>query len=153
MIDLTIPIEGLDTEELLAEWRWLVPRDLKPIHLSKFGNWFFVSDQGAVHLLCLIEGELKQIAVSVQEFARVKDLEDNRAEWYLDGFVEQCHAQGMELGPGECFGWLRHPALGGPFEITNIEKVSLGDYQRRVGQQFRQLRGLEPGATVQAGSG
>lgn len=142
-IDLTISLEGLDTNDLLSEWRWVVSNELRPFQLSKFGNWFFQSADGSVHLLDLIEGELKQIAVSMQEFDRLKDLEDNRAEWYLDGFVFRCHAEGLELGPGECFGWRLHPMMGGAFEFENIQKFSLRIYQCLVGQLLRQLHDME----------
>ncbi len=55
-IDLTIDLERVDTEALLESWRWLVPEDFHPIQMSKFGDWFFVTRNGAVHMLDLLEG-------------------------------------------------------------------------------------------------
>jgi hypothetical protein len=74
IVDLTISLLGLDTEALLREWRWLVPKDFNPIQMSKFGHWFFSDSCGRVHYLDLIEGDLSEIAPSIVEYNRLKDL-------------------------------------------------------------------------------
>jgi hypothetical protein len=138
--DLNISLDGLDTDALLHEWRWVVPADFRPVQLSKFGNWFFVAPDGSVYLLDLIDGELRQIAVSIHDFDKLKDFDDNRAEWYLDSFVLQCESQGMVIEQGECFGWRLHPMLGGSFEMQNVQKFALTEYQSLVAKLVRQRR-------------
>src|SRR5258708_21218149 len=70
IVDLTIPLSGLDTEALLRDWRWLVPSEFTPVQMSKFGHWFFSDPGGRMHYLDLIEGDLRQIAQSIGEYNR-----------------------------------------------------------------------------------
>jgi hypothetical protein len=59
---LTIDPARLDCDELLVEWRWLVPASLRPISLTLFGDWFFEDDDGRVLLLDTVGGRLFEIA-------------------------------------------------------------------------------------------
>ena len=148
IIDLTIPLSGLDTDALLRDWRWLVPGEFTPVQMSKFGHWFFSDPGGRVHYLDLIEGDLRQIAPSVGEYNRLKDVAEMRAEWFLDGFVFRCDAEGLRLGCGECYGWRIHPMIGGKFEFENIQVFSLLVYQSLMAQLLPQWKRLPPGQPI-----
>lgn len=148
IIDLTIPLLGLDTEALLREWRWLVPREFTPVQMSKFGHWFFSDPRGRVHYLDLVEGDLREIAPSIAEYNRLKDLDAMRAEWFLDGFVFRCDAEGLRLEHGECYGWRIHPMIGGRFEFENIQVFSLMVYESLMGQLLPQWKRLPPGQPI-----
>jgi hypothetical protein len=39
---LAIGIDGLDSDRLLSDWRWLVPINLRPLSLSRFGLSFIL---------------------------------------------------------------------------------------------------------------
>src|ERR1043165_5750433 len=93
VVELTICLSGLDTEALLRDWRWLVPKEFTPVQMSKFGHWFFTDSGGKVYNLDLIEGDLREMAPSITEYNRLKDLDEMRAEWFLDGFVFRCDAE------------------------------------------------------------
>jgi hypothetical protein len=148
VVDLTIPIENLNSEALLSEWRWLVPRDYRPIQMNKFGWWFFAAPDGSVFLLDLIEGKLSKIATSVAEFNALKNTDSAHAEWYFDGFVFRCHSEKLLLGDGQCYMWKVPPVIGGKFEFENITVASLNVAQSLLGQLFRQLDERGPGATI-----
>ena len=148
IIDLTIPLAGLDTEALLRDWRWLVPKEFTPVQISKFGHWFFSDPGGRVHHLDLIEGDLVQIAASIVDYNRLKDLAEKRAEWFLDGFVFRCDAEGLRLGSGECYGWRIHPMIGGKCEFQNIQVFSLLVYQSLMAQLLPQWKGLHLGQPI-----
>lgn len=147
-VDLTIPLSGLDTETLLRDWRWLVPTQFTPIQMSKFGDWFFSDLSGRVHYLDLIEGELRQIAPSIREYNHLKDVAEMRSEWFLDGFVFRCDAEGLHLGSSECYGWRIHPMIGGRFEFENIQVFSLPVYQSLMAQLLPRWRRLPPGQPI-----
>jgi hypothetical protein len=148
IVDLTISLLGLDTEALLRDWRWLVPQEFAPVQMSKFGHWFFTDPVGRVHNLDLIEGDLQEIAPSIADYNRLKDLAENRTEWFLDGFVFRCDAEGLKLGPGECYGWRVHPMIGGKFEFENIQVFSLSVYESLMGQLLPQWKNLPPGQPI-----
>lgn len=147
-VDLTIALEGLDVEDLLREWRWLVPMTHKPVQITKFGDWFFADPEGIVFMLDLIEGKLCKVASSVKEFNDLKNTPEKHTEWFLDGFVFRCAAGGLNLNPGQCYGWRIHPMIGGKFEFENIQVFSLRVYQSLMGQMFRQYKQLKPGDKI-----
>src|SRR5262249_27673812 len=59
---LAINCEGLDCERLLADWRWLVPRDVTPLQIGIFGDWIFGARDGSLWHLGLLEGQFQRIA-------------------------------------------------------------------------------------------
>jgi hypothetical protein len=143
-IDLAIPLDGLDTVRLLADWRWLVPEDFHPIHLSKFGHWFFASPDGRIHHLNIIEGSLLQVAKSRGQFEAMREDEQIRNDWLQASLVLQCDAKGLLLKPSECYGWRVHPMVGGKIELENIQVFSLGDYQALIAQSLPQWKNPKP---------
>jgi hypothetical protein len=60
--ELTISTDEFNTPRLLAHWAWRLPRQLQPLFLSTFGDWFFQDTNGHVQMFDLVTGELKQIA-------------------------------------------------------------------------------------------
>ena len=147
-VDLTISLEGLDTDGLLGQWRWLVPLSHKPIMMTKFGDWFFVDAEGHISILDLIEGSLRKVAQSISEFNTLKNQPENHTEWFFDGLVFRCVKEGLNLAPSECYGWKIHPMIGGKFEFENIQVFSLHVYQSLMGQIFRQYKQLKPGDKI-----
>lgn len=145
-VDTTISLDRLDTDALLREWRWIVPADHRPFRMTMFGDWFFEAPDGSVHMLDLLEGDLKRIADSMAALAELDKREDKREELYLEDFVVRCRSEGVELKEGECLGWRLHPKLGGTLSADNIQPFSIRLYQSLVGQLLRQLRGMESGA-------
>src|SRR5436190_7028096 len=147
-IDLTISFDGPDADRLLADWRWLVPQNFQPLHLTKFGHWFLSSPDGRIHHLNLIEGNLLQVAKSRQQFDAMKDDEQIRNEWFQAAFVFQCKAEGLSLKPGECFGWRVHPMVGGRLELANIQAFPLAAYQSLIAQLLQPRLNLTPGDSI-----
>jgi len=143
-MDLAIPLDGLDTARLLADWRWLVPEDFHPIHLSKFGHWFFASPDGRIHHLNIIEGSLLQVAKSRGQFEAMKEDDQIRNDWLQASLVLQCDAKGLLLKPSECYGWRVHPMVGGKIELENIQVFSLNDYQTLIAQSLPQWKNPKP---------
>ena len=148
VIELTIPLDGLDLNNLLREWQWILPETFKPIQLTKFGDWFFTDSAGQVFLLDLVEGNLVQVAESIAEYNTLKDNRDKKSEWFLDGFVFRCDKEALHLRPGECYGWRIHPVIGGKFEFENIQIFSLEVYQSLMGQLLCQWKKLKPGDPI-----
>lgn len=144
VVDLTIDLSGLNTQELLSEWRWRVSEDYVPIQMTKFGDWFLSDPLGRVHLLELIEGTLQQVAPSVAAYNALKDTREMHDGWFFDGLVFQCVEEGLLLNEGECYGWNVHPVIGGTFEFANIKVYSLSVYQSLMGQIFRQYHQSRP---------
>lgn len=147
-IDLTIHLDDLDVQELLADWRWLVPSDYHPIQMNKFGDWFFVAPDGQVIMLDLLDGDLTPIAGTVNEYNQLKKQPDYQTEWFLDGFVFRCESQGLRLATRQCYGWRIHPIIGGDIKVENIQVFDLSVYQSLMGQILPQWKALKPGDSI-----
>ncbi|HYD62831.1 MAG TPA: hypothetical protein VEC35_20930 [Noviherbaspirillum sp.] len=67
--DLTVNVDGLSRESILADWTWLIGATKLPILLTASGD-AFVHDikDGSVHLLDVGAGTLTKVADSVTEF-------------------------------------------------------------------------------------
>ena len=148
IVNLTIDHRSLDTNELLSEWRWLVPADYTPVQMNTFGDWFLTDSQEHVHMLDVMFGELRELAPSLPEYNQLNKIPDNQWEWFYDQLVFRCDEAGMILGSGQCYGWRKHHLLGGMPVFENIEVVSLHAYQSFMGQLSCQTRNLKPGDPI-----
>jgi hypothetical protein len=136
--DFTIPVEGLDVQTLLTEWRWLIPENMKPLLLSFFGDWMLESPDGKIHFLDLLEGDVNCISQSAQELESMLQQEENRKHWLMTDWVQICRERGLHLAVGECYGWKIAPHLGGKLDFQNIQVFDLAVYECITGQVHRQ---------------
>jgi hypothetical protein len=125
-----------------------VPKDYTPLHLTKFGDWFFADASGHVFHLDLLEGTLSQVASSVDEYNTLKNQPDKHNDWFLDAFVFRCDREGLHLQPGQCYGWCIHPMIGGRFDFENIQIFPLSVYQSLMGQLLPRWAQLKPGDPI-----
>lgn len=134
-------ITAAEAEPLLAEWRWLVPRTLAPLFITRFGDWIFGAPDGSIWSLDMLEGQLRVLAPSGAEYnARKRD-----PAWLdrelLAGWYDIAVGNGILAGDDECIGWAVAPIVGGKLEKTNLKTYSLGAYQTVMAQLHRRLRG------------
>jgi hypothetical protein len=128
-------------EPLLADWRWLVTKELTPLFVTTLGDWIFGAPDGSIWTLSLLEGDLRMLARTGTDYNRLKRdpkwLEDELAA----GWAIIADGNGLVPGRDQCVGWKLHPVLGGAFDKTNLEIFSMPVYQSLMGQLFRQLAG------------
>ena len=135
--DLVINFDGIEDEELIKNWEWLVPEEFKPILVSSFGDIFFIDDSDKVHWLSTSEGILEQVASSEEVFQKLLENEDKLEEWFLPHFVHQLKESGETLANEEVYGFNHLPGLDGPFEIDNISKVDVLEYIQSAGELLK----------------
>lgn len=137
--DLAITCDGLDSERLLTDWRWLVPSDATPLLIGIFGDWIFGGPDGSHWHLGLLEGQFQQIAKDSVEFNTKKREEKFRDEWFNANWADI--ALGNDLVPDDtqCLGWEIAPILGGSFSVDNLRVFDLFVCQSFHGQLFRQI--------------
>ena len=112
--DLFIQDPSIDVAQLLSEWR--PPRvigPVQPIGLSAFGDVYFLRPDGSVHVLDGFEGEVRLAAHSDEEFAAYMKSASWQDANLMPAVIQQLHARGLALGPGQVFGFAPHPALVG----------------------------------------
>lgn len=145
---LTIQIEGLKFESLLADWRWLVGTNFTPIMMTAFGDLFLRDDAGHVQFLDLMAGQFKQIAESEAQFDNLCEDREHRRTWFMGFLLTEIRKALGELAIGECYGCKKPLSLGGELASENFERTDLQTYYSVMGQIFKQTHNLPLGTKV-----
>jgi hypothetical protein len=146
--ELFVSLDGLNIEQLLAEWRWLVPETMKPLWLNSFGDWMLEAPDGQIHFLDLLEGAFNCIAPSKRILHEMLQEEENRNRWLMAEWFQICNERRLFLARGQCYGWKVAPIIGGKLEFLNIQVFDIAVYECIMGQVHRQVQRLPEGATV-----
>ena len=145
---LSIDPSALDCDRLLSDWRWLVPPGLRPFSLTLFGDWFFEDDDGRVHFLDTVGGELSQIAPTRDAFLAMRERSENLDQWYMADLALLCLERGLRPREGECLSFKIPPVLGGPLDPDNIEVCDLMVHESLTAQLHRGGKELPEGTTI-----
>jgi hypothetical protein len=146
--DLLIEDSALDHKALLEDWRWLLHGPFRVIAGSKFGDWFVQRPDGRVEILDAIEGSIREVAPSHQEFQRLINRRENQEEWLLSALVVSLHEKGLVPGPGQCYGFKMPPVLGGEATSDNVEVMDLKVWVSISAQLHQQLHDLPEGTRI-----
>jgi len=145
---LTIAVEGLPFDKLLADWRWLVPEKFTPIMMTAFGNLFLRDEAGQIQFLDSMAGELKVVAESQVEFEQICDDREKRRVWFLGFMVTELRRLHGPLAEGECYSCKIPLSLGGQMEVGNFEREEVLTHYSILGQVHRQTKHLPPGTQI-----
>jgi hypothetical protein len=146
--DYLIDQSAIDWPKALAAWSWLVPPEFTLWLVNRFADLFIVLPDGSVHMLDVGSGTLVKVADSRDDFcARIDDLETAN-EWLMIPLVDRLVAAGIELRPGQCYGFKTPPVLGGEYTVANCGPLSVCDYLGGYGSIHKQLRDVPDGSQV-----
>ena len=145
---LTIDAGGLDCDRLLSDWRWLVPKALRPFSLTIFGDWFFEDSAGRVIFLDTVAAQLSEIASSRQAFLAEREKQENLDQWFMAVRAMLCWERGLRPGPGQCLSFKIPPVLSGPLEVDNIEVCDLMVHESILAQIHRGVKDLPEGTRI-----
>jgi hypothetical protein len=147
--DLTVNIDHLDQETLLAPWHWLIGARRLPILVTAMGNAFVQdADSGAISLLDAGTGKLVEVADSPQAFQALLGDTDFVMEQLLVNDWAAARDAGLMLAPGQVFGYKTPPVLGGGFETDNLEPTDIAVHFGLLGQIHQQVKDLPAGTPV-----
>ena len=76
-------VEGLPSDALLANWRWLCPQDVRLVAVDAFGDLFLEDSRGAILRLDVCGGQLQPISESRNEFVLGARSHELRKKWFL----------------------------------------------------------------------
>lgn len=146
--ELTVSLNGVDLDELLSEWRWLIDESYEPVVITALGDLFLRHDDGRIFWLDSGWGQLTEVASSADEFKQLMGQPDNANEWFIPQLVGDILTAGQQLGPGQCFTYKQPPVLGGVIEPDNFEPSDLQVHFGILGQIHRQVKDLPPGTEI-----
>lgn len=134
--------------ELGNAWAWKLEEPFTPVLFSALGDMFFARDAGDVWWLNTGSAELTRVADSVADFQRLMttDIVD---EWFLPPLIEQLHAAGKVLQPGECYTYVTLPIFAeGRYEVENLNPVRAREHFAFTGGIHQDLQKFPDGTKV-----
>ena len=147
--DYLLPIDDLDGDRLLSEWRWLVGDEPISIQaIAAVGNLFLKRESGRIYLLEIEDGTCECISESTEQLEKQLGDRHNRRAWLQGFLVRELRQRGVVLGPGQCYGKKTPYHLGGAAGIENVEPVDLMVHVSILGQLHRQTRAMVPRTTI-----
>jgi hypothetical protein len=145
---LTIKLDGLAFDRLLADWRWLVQPSYRPVLMTAFGDLFLRDETGHVHFLDLMAGDFKQVATSEDEFYHLCEDRERRRRWFISFLIIELRKIHGDLASRECYGCKTPLTLGGQLEVENFERTNLQTHYSVLGQLQKQVSQMPPGTKV-----
>jgi hypothetical protein len=79
-----------------------------------------------------------ELARNREQFATLLDTADNAHHWLRIALVDGCRRTGMNLSPGQWYGFKVPPTLGGQYEVSNLVPTHLAvhfSYQAYICKQ------------------
>lgn len=143
--DLTVSMDGMDLDAVLSDWRWLIGDDARPVLMSAAGDLFVQKADGSVWWLDAGGGSFKAVAhgeTFQQEVAK------NANEWLLPQMIGDLKGSGVELAPGQVYGFKTAPILGGAYKLQNIEPTDAVVHFSLLGQIHEQVKDLPEGTPI-----
>jgi hypothetical protein len=146
--ELTVSPDGVDFDDLLSDWRWLVGEEYQPVVISALGDLFLRHDDGRILWLNTGWGQLTEVAKSAEEFKKRMVQPKCAEEWFIPNLIGDLLSSGKKLGPGECFSYQVPPVLGGEIDPDNFEPMDLSVHFSVLGQIHEQVKDLPEGAPI-----
>jgi hypothetical protein len=146
--DYLIDQSGIDWPRALATWTWLLPQEFTVWLVSRFADLFIALPDGSIHMLDVGAGTLAKIADSRDDFCIKIHQEDNVKEWLMIPLVDRMVAAGIDLRPGECYGFKIPPVIDGEYTVENCGPLRVWDDLGAYGSVHEQLRDVPDGSRV-----
>ena len=145
--DITVSLDGLTADDLLADWRWLIDFDAQPLVLTAMGDLFLLDSAGAVWWLDVARGRLSPVADSTDRFQEMINEGDNATRWFMPQVVIALGAR-MTLPAHKVFSLDIPAILGGEYEFGNITPTNAPVHFSIHGQLHRQVKDLPLGTQI-----
>jgi hypothetical protein len=130
LADYIVEQTGLDWSDLLRPWHRVLPGEFTLWMVNRFADLFIVREDDTVWTLRMDEGHLEPVAATRDDFAALADDEAFARERFLIPLVDQQRAARIQIGAGECYGFIQPPVIGGDYVISNVRVRKLDDYYR-----------------------
>src|SRR3990172_11737994 len=95
--ELTVSQDGVDFDDLLSDWRWLVGEEYHAIVISSLGDLFLRHDDGRIFWLNTGWGQLTEVAKNADDFKRLMVQPKNAEEWFIPNLIGDLLSSGKTL--------------------------------------------------------
>ncbi len=146
MSELWFPVEHLDVERLLSDWRWLVPRHMTLIARNAFGDLFLRDDSGSVIWLGAAIGKATTVADSEAHFLELAATPEKREECFAESDEQAAAARGLKPDATQCIGFSVPLVFAESGSPDTPYVADLYDHVSFLGALNRQIANLPEGA-------
>jgi hypothetical protein len=144
-----VEFNGPQAPELLSEWQWLMPEQMKAILVSTLGDAFLQDTNGAVHWLDAGAARLTRIAESVPHFNELRQIPENTNNWFMPQLIGDLMTAGLILGSNQVFSYKVVPTLNGKYEPANFEPADISVHFTMLGSLQRKIKDLPDGSAIE----
>jgi len=143
-----LPTARTDWSELFADWQPLLCPSSSLWLLTKFGEVFFVHEDGKIGMLQVSGFQYQIVAKDQTDFQEWLVDPDKMAEWFLAPLVDRLEAAGRVLQPEQCYSFIRPLGLGGELTLENVMTIPIREHFGCWGEVFRQIKDMPEGGHV-----
>jgi hypothetical protein len=143
-----LPISRADWAELFTDWQPLIPPHSTLWLLTKFGEVFFVQQDGRVGMLQVSGFQYQVVAKDKTDFQEWLADPDKMAEWFLAPLVDRLEAAGRHLQTEQCYSFTKPLGLGGALALENVMTIPIREHFGCWGEVFRQIKDVPEGGEV-----
>jgi hypothetical protein len=144
--DYVIDHADRDWAGLLRGWGDLLPAKFDIVLVNKFGDVVVILEDRSVHLLDVGAGVMLRLADDLAEFLKL--LPHYATNWLMAPLADACAANGLTLGPDQCYSYRTPPLLGGAYELSNFYIAAIEAHYGFLGDLHRQTCEMPDGARV-----
>lgn len=146
--DYLIDYSELNWSQLLPPWGRLLPAEITPWLMNRFGDLFVILDDESIHMLDLGRGTFERVADSRDHFCDLMDEQENANQWLMIPLVDKLVAAGKVIEPGFCYGYEQSPVLGGAYSVENTIVLPVAEQYDVNATIHEQIKDLADGAKV-----
>ena len=147
--ELFAPVgDQYDVEEILAQWRWLVPETVAPLFVTAFGDMFLLLESGAVRFLDTLAGTCDQVAPSADAWKEMLRSPEQIEEWFMPAMVILLREAGESLSQGQCYSPVQSLVTGGALAVDNFKPTFWSVHMAFSGTLHEKVKKLPPGTRI-----
>ena len=146
-VEAGFPVDDLDIDRLLANWRWLCSQKMRLIGRNAFGDLFLCDEVGHVHWLDVGVGNLEKLTDSEAQFQACLKEKEFRERWLAEDDEESNAKRGLIPNAEQCIAF-EIPIVFKEGRDTEPYIIDLYECVSFLGDLHQQLRGLPDGAEV-----
>jgi len=146
--ELAVPLDGIDTDDMLRHWRWLIDRSCVPMFATLLGDLFLRCRDGRIFFLDVGDATLTPVARNAEHFELLLTDTEKTNYWFGGKLISELRQAGLVAGPGHCYTYWQLPVLGGDYVPKNFKVVDVQTHFHIWGPIHEKIKDLPDGTQV-----
>lgn len=148
LAQLTKDISTIDQNDILSEWRWLLPEVVSVLIVTCMGDMFVEDKNGNILFLLYDGGDVEIVAESKEELESLLKDDEKFDNWFLPALFEKMVAAEKHLKDNEVYSLKMMGILGGKYVVENIEPTDISVHFGLTGLINKRIWDLPDGTKI-----